>query len=414
MSVHAGSDIVTNGLLFAYDMGPNPGVNKSWKGAPTTNLTTDTPSMNGWAGSYTVVDSDTKTFDIQTTQTNAATNSAWRTWYWDVSTYVGSTVTISGDVEFVSETNATFLHITIGQGNTGSFPYHIAGSDAADRVQVSQKPIKKINMSWSGVINATGIVGFTQWINNVTANNGNAILRISNVQIEVNDFKTPFVNGTRSNTQALLDWTNNNSVTLNSLIQNSDGTFAFDGTGENDGNPTGSYISFSSNLTTTLPSTRPNGVTYDFWLNADTDGPNRQALMYGGSTINHIEIYTTGKSFRTEAVTQNGYSFGAGTFPDSVRGTWSHFSIAFANDETNRPVRWYQNGKLFHTHASMESGTDSNQYFYFTGLGRATGSSSYLYAQSFKGKISSFKIYDRTLSAAEIAKNFYAIKGRYL
>ena len=204
------------------------------------------------------------------------------------------------------------------------------------------------------------------------------------------------------------------TLTLNDLEESSDGSFTFDGTGETDGNPTGSYISFSSNVTTTSPTTRPNGVTYDFWLNADTDGPNRQALMFGSGTINHIEIYTTGKSFRTEAVTQNGYSFGAGTFPDSVRGTWSHFSIAFANDETNRPVRWYQNGKLFHTHASMESGTDSNQYFYFTGLGRATGSSSYLYAQSFKGKISSFKIYDRTLSAAEIAKNFYAIKGRYL
>ena len=47
MSLGHGAKIVTNGLVFAYDMGPNPGANKSWKGKPTTNLHTNTDTLSG-------------------------------------------------------------------------------------------------------------------------------------------------------------------------------------------------------------------------------------------------------------------------------------------------------------------------------------------------------------------------------
>lgn len=156
------------------------------------NLTTTTPSQGGWAGSYSVVDSNTRTFNLTTQQNNAATTSAWRTFYWDVSDYEGQTVAISADVEFVSETNCTFSSFTIGQGNTGQYTIHIAGSDAADKVTISTKPTSSIKMAWSGSINATGIVGFTFWINNVTTNGANSVMKVSNVQIEVNDHATDF------------------------------------------------------------------------------------------------------------------------------------------------------------------------------------------------------------------------------
>jgi hypothetical protein len=158
------------------------------------NLTHKTPSQAGWAGSYSLTDNDTRTFNLTTQQNNAATTSAWRTWYWDVSDYIGSTVAISADVEFVSETNCTWLSMTIGQGNTGQYTTHIAGSDAADRVTVNTKPTTSIRMEWSGSINATGIVGFTQWINNVTTNGANAVIEVSNVQIEANGHVTEFSN----------------------------------------------------------------------------------------------------------------------------------------------------------------------------------------------------------------------------
>jgi len=409
MSLGHGAKIVKNGLVFAYDMGPNPGANKSWKGKPTTNLVSDTISQSGWSGSYSLIDSATKTFNVVISR-GAATGSAWRSHYWSVSSYVGSSVTISMDVELISENNATFTHTNVGQGNTGSFPYHIAGSDVADRVRVESLP-NKTHMTWSGIINSTGAVGISTWINQTVAGGG-VTLRISNVQIEANEFETPFVNGTRSNTEALLDWAGNNTISPVDL-EYTNNIFRFNGLGERDGSPLGSYIPLPGAVTTTLPSSKPDGVTYDIWLKADTDAPDRMGLFVGSGTINHIEILSSTKNFRTEAVTQNGYSFGAGGFPDSCRGVWSNFTIVFANNETNRPVRWYQNGKLFHTHANMGSGSDVNQYFLPTKLGSATGSAAYLYAESFKGEISALKIYDRSLTENEIKQNFIAFRGRH-
>jgi len=243
--------------------------------------------------------------------------------------------------------------------------------------------------------------------------NGGGNIYIRNVQLEESSFATPFVNGTRSNTEAIIDWKSNNTISPVDLVYTSDNKFTFNGLGETDGSPLGSYIPIPTSVSTTNPSTKPNGVTYDFWIKADTDAANRMGLIVGAGTINHIEIYSSSQYFRTEAVTQNGYSFGSGGFPDSCRGVWSHFAIVFANNETNRPVRWYQNGELFYTHANMGSGTDVNQYFQPSRIGSATGSGNYSYAPSFKGEIPVFKSYDKALSASEIKQNFSALRGRY-
>ena len=216
-------------LVFAYDLKDT--VN-SYKGEPTVNLTTDTPLLSGWQGTFTLVDTTSKTFIIETRQDNAATTSAWRTYYWNVSSYVGLFITISANVKFVSETNCNFRDFHIGQGNTGSFPLHIAGSSAQDKVSTSIKPVSKTFMTWSGVVNATGIVGFTQWIHNVTANGGNSFLEVSNIQIESKSHATPFINGTRSSTQGLLDLTGNNIVNLSNLSFDSNAQMVFDGTGD--------------------------------------------------------------------------------------------------------------------------------------------------------------------------------------
>ena len=233
-------------LVFAYDTGDT---RNSYRGEPTTNLVTDTPSGNGWAGAFTVVDSATKTYTIESRQNNAATTSAWRTHYWSVSSYIGSYVTISADVEFVSETNCTFRDLSIGQGNTGQYPYHIAGSDVADRVQITTKPTSKVHVTWSGVINSTGIVGFTQWINNVTANGANSVLQISNVQIEAKAHETPFTSSTRSVSGSLLDLIGNSSVNLTNMSFDSNAQMTFDGTSD--------YINFPAG-------TMPNFGTDDF------------------------------------------------------------------------------------------------------------------------------------------------------
>jgi hypothetical protein len=206
------------------------------------------------------------------------------------------------------------------------------------------------------------------------------------------------------------DRVTNEVATNNGAIAVGDG-YEFDGSGEIDGSPTGDYISIPEAITNTSTNNYPEGCTYSVWLNVDTDAVDRMGLFWGSGTIRHIEIYSIGKNFRTEVATQNNYSFGSSSFPDDVRGVWSNFTIVFANGEAGRPVRWYQNGKLFHTGSMTNGSNPEGEYFSFSGLGRATGSGSYTYAKSFDGKIRGFRIYENTLTPEEIAQEYNSGKA---
>jgi hypothetical protein len=387
--------IVTSGLVLCLDAANG----ESFRGEPTTNLTTDTPSMNGWAGGYTLVDTNTKTFLIETRQDNATTTSAWRTFYWSVSAYVGQTITISGDVEFVSESNATFRDITIGQGNTGAFPFHINGSDAADKVVVSTKPINKIRMVWTGVINATGIVGFTQWINNVTANGGNSILRISNVQIEAKSYATPFVNGTRGTTVATgggfgdLSGNSNNGELVNGTTYNSGnlGSLSFDGVDDT--------------VTITNPPNNPTGssprtVSVWFYTEDSTWTDNVNNLFYYGSA-------TTRQSFGIDFFTTYP-NMEIWTFADdltfSITGPKVGWHNVTATYDGNLNLKAYYNGVFS---AEKTLGGVLNTGNTSINIGSRTTLSYFI------GKVSNVSIYNRALSAAEVLQNYNATKGRY-
>jgi len=197
---------------------------------------------------------------------------------------------------------------------------------------------------------------------------------------------------------------NENNGTLDNVIY--DGDMNFDGTGTVDGVTPGSNVIINENITNT--SNYSNGCTYNIWFNVNNSAVNRMSLFYGANTIRHIELYSSNKYFRTEAALQNGYSFGSGVFTDNVRNQWSNISIVFANNETNRPVRWYQNGKLFYT-GSLDNGTyTGTEYFSFSRIGRSTG-----YAKSFHGKINLFSIYSKILTDNEILQNYNVIKNRF-
>ena len=178
----------------------------------------------------------------------------------------------------------------------------------------------------------------------------------------------------------------------------------FDGSGTSDGVVFGNNVEILESITDTR--NYPNGCAYSFWLNVDEDAVNGMSFLRGAATMRHIEIYSSNKSFRTEAGVQNGYSFGSGAFPENIRGNWAHFVVIFANNEANKPVRWYQNGELFYT-GYMTNGTyPDTEYFSFSSIGRSTGTGDWIYSKSFDGAIDDFSIYNRILSESEI-KSLY-------
>ena len=208
----------------------------------------------------------------------------------------------------------------------------------------------------------------------------------------------------------LYDVTKQYDSTMWGPAYNAGGWLEFDGSGERDFDPPGDYITLNTNATTTNPSTKTDGVTYQWWAYFEQNQPNGHGLFVGAGTINHLEWRNT--YFRTEAVRQNGYSFGGGS-PSIANDTWHHMTIVFANNESGRPVRWYLNGELYHT-GSMTGGTYSTtEYFQPNTFGRSTGHPVYLYAESFYGGMSYMLLYNRSLTADEIKTNFNATRSRY-
>jgi len=189
------------------------------------------------------------------------------------------------------------------------------------------------------------------------------------------------------------------------------GVLKFDGSGTVDGTIPGSHIVVDESVTRT--DNYPNGCTYNMWFKVDEDAVDRMSILYGSSTIRHLEIFSEQNFFRTEAAIQNGYSFGSGTFPISARGNWVNITIVFANNEPNRPVRWYQNGVLFHT-GTLDGGSNpGGEYFSFNRIGRSTGNTTYTYAKSFDGDFGLLSIYSKSLTEAEIMRNFQSVRSRF-
>jgi hypothetical protein len=103
---------------------------------------------------------------------------------------------------------------------------------------------------------------------------------------------------------------------------------------------------------------------------------------------------------------QSGATYGAVFSSGSItRDAW-HQCVAVW---TGTAAQLYINGNLIQTTSGTLGSTISNESFVIGGNNTAGGAE----ASYFTGSISNVKIYNRTLSAAEIQQNFNALRGRY-
>jgi hypothetical protein len=211
------------------------------------------------------------------------------------------------------------------------------------------------------------------------------------MQTEIGSVANVFYPGTRSNTQAIIDQTNNSTITASSLTYASNNTFSFNGGGDtmNCGNP-----SILSSIAGT------SAVSVEAWVNLSGYGSSSYGvithkgypwtwLMENPSNTMSIRFYLS--------------SSGDVSCPDSTThalNTWYHFVGTYDGSY----MRFYRNGVL--TNSVAGSGT----------LGGASSShviGSYSGAYYSQGQIPVVRIYNRTLSAFEINQNFNALRGRY-
>jgi hypothetical protein len=214
-------------------------------------------------------------------------------------------------------------------------------------------------------------------------------------------YPSTFVNGTRSNTQALLDLTNRNTITATSLTYASDGTFSFNGSSNDiaiSGPASSFFTDFSQQITLSAWIRIPAAAT---WTNGFL-GNILSRSSYAGSvglwrdTVNNQII----AYFR-----QAGATFGAVACTGTIgRDVWVNIVASW----TGSSLSLYLNGVLSQTNTGTLGGANIANWT----IGNVTAAGGNV-GNRFQGEVGITQIYDRALTATEVQQNFNALRGRY-
>tara|TARA_R110002074_G_scaffold400447_1_gene595929 strand:- start:4 stop:1137 length:1134 start_codon:yes stop_codon:yes gene_type:complete len=211
-------------------------------------------------------------------------------------------------------------------------------------------------------------------------------------QFEQKGHATPFVNGTRSATQGLIDRTNNTTIDISNASFDSNAQMTFDGTDD--------YINAAA-----FDMGTPTGITLECFIrfNGSLDSADRKVMHYNktGGTNAVFQLRKGDSINRLMYQAHNGSQWYTMTDTDAVESdTWAHFMITHSGTS----AIMYKNGVQSAT-ATMGNlhWTNANNLL----IGYRANS------EYWKGDISIMKIYDRALTSAEVLQNFNAIKSRF-
>lgn len=384
MSVRINPYIETNGLVFCYDMS---NTQKSWKGKPTTNyVITKVENFTGWTGAgWWMHPGNTTSVTTQDLPDGS------------IGPVLNATALSTGGLYGY---NGYALGAAYASGTQYTVSFWARAFDGTASINVRDADSGgTLSSAVSGITNVWKRFSFT-WTANASTNMltfTGTNFSLYNVQLEINSFATPFVVGTRSNTQALLDLTGRNSVTANSLTYASDNTFSFNGTTD--------YVDTGNTFTFT----QSGQFSAEVWLKI-LDHSDRPAAAAGIIGKGHyydnqwdIWLYNNNSIYfeTTGNPTRQGLVYLA--TPVLALNTWHHYVATYNNGAKSI----YLNGVLMGTQTYTGPGDFSNANNVL--IGRRFGDSS----RSLRGSVSVAKIYNRALSAAEVRQNFYAHKGRY-
>ena len=372
MSSYAGPAAITDGLVFEYDMG---NTQKSWKGAPITNLLTGTGTTNlgngvflSGGGTRTDLGNGKYRFDVTVARTfrmycNLATLTNGQTYGCSLKFEENSCSFLSLDWCDTAVAGG----VNSGAGITSGRLYGTATRGTYDATY----RFLDINLGIGSVI-------------------------LSEAQVDSIPISTPYVNGTRSNTQAIVDLTGNNTVTANSLTYASDGTFSFNGISD--------YISLPAFNLSTDPI-----VTVSQWIKRSANFSGGGYWGLGGGSVNDgISSYTSvqnkiGWDLWGQTTFHTGQEY---PLEQWVNVCWVKIGTTF----TTSTLKVYINGTEFPLTTIVRNNSSVVSLRSSLTMGRIADNRNSYYAP---GSIGLTQVFSRALSAEEVSQNFNAMRGRY-
>jgi hypothetical protein len=391
MALSHSSKIVTDGLVLYFDQN---NVQKSWKGAPATNLFTVT-DLNNWSKSatvstvqtltpfntpaYSVTDDNNTNYESIDRNITVANDSSSYTISLFVRKTYGATsarlgfnsgfntggTTVAYNQRFNSDTGVATVGTVIDYGDWWYWYFTVTnnGTGNTNFYCVFYPATGPYNSSDNSTATGTAIVGAFMLVAGSTA--------------------VRFADGTRSNTQALLDLTGRNTITVAGLTYASNGSFSFDGVDD--------YLDCGTTQQLT------NNFTLEVWHNNINTGHIIDQGNLGTDPNGSLEYSNRGLTLglnNLETVTATG------TITNTAG--WNSVTCSFASGSVN----FYING-VFDSTKTM-----TNTAFLPSGIlkiGRRALNTTVI----MSGTLSVVKIYNKVLSADEVAQNFNALRGRY-
>ena len=378
MSAFAGPEVANNGLVFYYDIN---NTEKSWKGKPTTNLYDFSfyQAEGGHTGSRTVGDApdlNTSVVDYHTITTAGSwVSEANRLIIWPLTELSASTTYRVSFWARVTSKGSTTIRSAFYGNNTNN--------------------THNLTPSWQRFSYSSTTHSAYRALE-FGSSDGAITFQVAGIQWESNDFETPYTKTSRSNTQSILDLTNNNTLTLNDLTYNSNGTFEFNGTTN--------YARCTNSCGLT------DSITLSAWIKN----------YYSGSGPHKTVICTDiGYQYGVKLMTYKNYSryglwlgFNTSNYEALINVDINDNITKMLTGSWNRTtgeVRLYVNGILT---SSINTGQTS---VIALADGLITVGAEYhsIGNNGFGGNIYSAQIYNRVLSDAEVSQNFQASRGRY-
>jgi len=431
MAIAYNTSAVRDGLVFYYDMS-NTG--KSFRGAPTTNLMRLVNDVSGTQ--YAPDDQWTSPVSVLTKSFNSS-----------ISTPVGFGATL------ISESGTAGSHHLSRWGGSeisgdhalSCYVYPLASNInnfSIGMLGATQPAVFNLNTKTVTSAGGTGIVTNSVFINDVpdypgwlrlaatingraggwvgsmgldvntsyTGTAGGRSFYIAGIQYERRALSTPFTTGSRSNTQALFDLTNINTITANNLTYAIDSTFSFNGT-SNLLNPSISHSYLSSSALEVVFRSTSHGTgfktIFGYRHNDGYSFPTIGSLYLNANTLS-ATLIASSQGYRTATVA-------------SAIATNTFYHVVLNKNTINGSLEIYVNGVLsgsqtfdVATYGQWPSaGSFIGANILDIGKSTNTNAGQGWSADHFSGSIPVAKVYNRILSPTEIQRNFNALRGRY-
>ena len=403
MSIRNAPSIVTNVLVAGYDMSNG---SKSFIGAPTTNLAEFPATGYNWinSGSATYTNDDTTEalpdipnlsqfttpLKVVSCQTTVASTQGQECGYAFTSVSGSTQYTMSLWFKKNRDDMASYgpyVRQAVNNDWHGTFDYN---GETNNALWPTNKWIR-IKSTFTTSSNETGV-----YLSNYIGQYVGDKVCYCGGQLEQKSFASPLAQGTRSTSNNIFSITGDKAYSSN-LTYNSDGTFSFNGA---DG-----YVNLGAS-NTYLPMPQ---FTLESWHKSSGLGSGMNTGALWGITYGIVaNIYSDGNvTFNTyNSDTSSNYSVVSTSGANLFNNAWRH--VVYVVGPSTSYI--YVDGVLNASASNSGSWSGTNVWSSMAALVGNDPNNIYYY---FNGQIPIARIYNRALTASEVAQNFNAHRGRF-